>query len=163
MAKGGEFIMTGLKELDRELDKLDRKTRNKVARAALSKGASIGAKAVKKEIPSLAKSVRKSIGHSVKKGRNGVTEAKFGAAGKRKSSLKRNKSHSGGVGISKQNVHWYLLGTSVRSHKSGKSVGSMPAQGAVTKGASRATPAIKTGMIERAKTVLAKEVTKRAG
>lgn len=162
MARKPEFIVTGIKELDKELDRLERKTRNRVARGALSKGAQIGAKAVKAEIPSLQKSVRKAIGHSTKKGRDGITVAKFGTAGKRTSSLKRGKKHSGGVGISKQNIHWYLMGTKERHHKSGKSTGKMPAVDAVQRGAKKAMPAIKAGMVERAKQILEKEVAKRA-
>lgn len=155
-----EFIVTGIKELDRELEKLDRKTRNKVARSALSKGASVGAKAVKKEIPSLQKSVRKAIGHSTKKRQGAVTVAQFGTTGKRTGSVKRARSKSGGVGISKWNIHWYLMGTANRKHKKGKPTGRMPAADAVTKGAIKALPEIKSEMVKRAKVVLEREALK---
>lgn len=158
-----EFIVTGVKELDKQLKKLDRKTNNKVARAALSKGASVGAKAVKKEIPSLQKSARKAIGHSTKKRSGAVTVAQFGTTGKRTASTKKAKSPSGGVGISKYNIHWYLMGTKDRYHKNGRFTGRMPANDAVASGAKKAKPQIKKAMIERAKAVLAKEVAKRGG
>ena len=159
-----EFILTGITELDKELDKLDRKTRNKVARSSLRKGASIGAKAVKKEIPSTQKSARKAIGHSVKKDKNGITPAKFGTAGKRAASIKRKKNHSGGVGISKYNIHWLLMGTAERKQKkTGKSTGKMTGLDAVSKAAKSASVQIKAGMIEQAKTTLKKEIAKRGG
>lgn len=158
-----EFIMTGIKSLDKKLDQLDRKTRNRVARSALSKGASVGAKAVKKEIPSLQKDVRKAIGHSTKKRKSSdfVTVSQFGTTGKRSASVKKKRSASGGVGISKENVHWYLMGTKKRFHKSGKSTGKMPAHNVVAKGAKKAKRSIIKAMKDRAKAVLMKEVAKR--
>lgn len=157
-----EFILTGIKELDKELNRLDRKVSNKVARSTLRKGGSIGAKAVRKEIPSLQKSARKAIGHSVKKGKAGITEAKIGTTGKRTSSSKRTKKHSGGVGITKNNIHWYLLGTAKRRHKSGKNTGAMPGNDAVSKGILKSRSAMKAGMIKQAEKTLAKEVSKSA-
>jgi hypothetical protein len=159
-----EFIVTGIPELDKELDRLDRKVRNRVARSALAKGASIGAKAVKAEIPSLLKSVKRSIGTSVKKGKDGITIAKFGTVGKRKASFKRNKEHSAGVGISKQNAHWFFMGTAKRTQKkTGRVTGKMPSNDAVSRGAKAAMPAIKAGVTKRAKERLAKEIAKRGG
>lgn len=162
--KQTEFIVTGIPELDKELDRLDRKVRNKVARSALAKGASIGAKAVKKEIPSLLKSVKRSIGTSVKKGKEGITIAKFGTVGKRKASFKRSKGHSGGVGISKKNAHWFFMGTTSRTQKkTGRPTGAMPSNDAVRAGARKAMPAIKAGITSKAKERLLKEAQKLGG
>ncbi len=157
-----EFILTGVKQLDRHLKNLERKTGNRIARGALSKGAQIGSKAVKKEIPSRQKSARKAIGWTVKKNKQKVTEAKFGTVGKRSASLKRGKKHSGGVGISKRNIHWLILGTGERTQKkTGKSVGKMKGVDYVGRGAQKAKKAITQGIVQRSKELLFKEVEKR--
>ena len=120
-----ERIVTGHKAIDRRLRHLARKSANKAARAGLNKGVRIGAKELKKAVPSRLKSVRATIGSSVKKSKKtGVTVAKFGfAVGKSRRKKAAKRSTIAGVGISRQNVHWWVLGT---SHRSGR--GKMPPQ-----------------------------------
>ena len=154
------MILTGIPELDKTLSTLRKTTANKVARAALRKGASIGAKAVKREIPSLQKNARKAIGHSVKRSKvSGQTVAMFGTAGKRSAS---KKHQSKGVGISSANIHWLLLGTKERSHKSGKATGEMPGSDAVSKGANKSKQEMFSGMTSQAEKTLLREVSKIA-
>ena len=154
------MIMTGILELDTTLSTLRKTTANKVARAALRKGASIGAKAVKKEIPSLQKNARKAIGHSVKKNKTiDQTVAMFGTAGKRSAS---KKHQSKGVGITSANIHWLLIGTKERFHKSGKSTGEMPGSDAVSRGANKSKQELFSGMVTQARITLSREVSKVA-
>lgn len=119
MAKFQERILTGDKALDRKLKFLERKAANRASRAGLGRGARVAAKAIKQEIPSSAKGIRRSIGSYVKKASRGaargITEAKagfsVGSAAKRAASIEKNRGGKPGVGISTQNVHWWVLGT----------------------------------------------------
>lgn len=151
-----ERVLTGDKALDRRLKSLERKAANRAARAGLWKGARLAARLIKKEVPAKQKSVRRSIGSSVKKDRSKVTKAKAGAAvGRaRKTSIAKAKSRDAsrsGVGISAQNIHWFIMGTDNRTQNTtGRSTGSMPphpmVKNAMQGGGSRAVvAAIKEG------------------
>lgn len=87
-------------------------------------------KDIKEQIPgSKLASVRKAVGSKVKSG-DGKIEAKVGfGVGKRSKTPKRSKASiaRGGVGMSKQNIHWYVLGTKDRTTKKGWRRGRMPA------------------------------------
>ncbi len=150
-------IITGVSSIDRKLKKFKASPANRIARAGLRKGASLAAKQIKKEVPAKLKTVRASIGSSVKTKKGNVT-AKVGAAvGKRRSKPKRTTKT--GVGISDRNIHWWVLGTDRRRKKStGQNVGKMSANGVVKKGF--AGHAVRLAIIEGAKKQMKKETEK---
>lgn len=154
-----ERIVTGVKELDRKLKLLDRKAANRAARAGLNKGARLSAKKIKAEIPSKQKSIRKAIGSSgAKKQANGITTAKAGAGvGKRTKAVDR--ANKPGVGISKQNIHWWVLGTNQRTRKGGGSTGAMPPHPIVKRAVGSGVDII-AAIKEGTMTQFAKEVAK---
>ncbi len=137
-----ERIVTGLKEIDQALKQLERKAANRIVRAGLRKGARLAAKQIKAKVPSRYKNIRKSVGFTVRKAKGGpskgITEAKagfgVGTASQRAKSIPlspRARGKKPGVGISAQNVHWWVLGTDDRYTKKKKPIkyrGSMPAQ-----------------------------------
>jgi hypothetical protein len=80
---------------------------------------------------------RKSIGSrygKAKGGRDrGIVQAKVGYAVGKKRGTTLGEHHSRGVGMSVENVHWFVFGvqdfgTTERHHKSGHSTGKMPAR-----------------------------------
>lgn len=156
-----ERIVTGVRKIDRKLKKLPRRPANRVARAGLTKGARLAAKLIKGKIPSRLKSVRAAIGHSVKKSKDGVTKAKAGAAvGKSRRKKPPKKSSSKGVGISRNNVHWWLLGTTERHHKSGRGTGKMPANGVVKQAMAGGLIQVRQAIIDGAAKKMKSELVK---
>jgi hypothetical protein len=128
--KSSYRILTGDEELDKSLTVLRVSIANKVAKAALSAGVKLGAKKAKLLVPAKHKTVRSSIRGYVKtkKGKTGkYTVAKYGACGKPKKDVARGSTK--GVGISSQNIHWWILGTDDRYNKTKKPryTGQMPA------------------------------------
>lgn len=125
----GERILTGDKEIDRKLKFLERRAANRAARAGLAAGGRVLVKAIKQEVPSHLRTVKKAFGSRVKKDkRAGVTQAKAGAAvGKRPRGKPAKRSSAAGVGISRRNIHWWILGTGPRTQKkTGRATGRMP-------------------------------------
>lgn len=99
--------------------------------AGFREGAKIGTKEVKKQI-TLAK-IRKYIGwRAMKVSESKEASVKIGASvgkkGPKFHSFKGEKRGKPGVGISKQNIHWWFLGGKNRVTKSGASRGSMRPQ-----------------------------------
>lgn len=151
-------IIFGIPELDKRLEGLKIAVANRCARAGLTKGARLAAKKIKAEVPSKDKHLRKAIGSSVKKQKGGpnrgYTQAKAGAAVGRasKATEKKARGNRGGVGISAENIHWYILGTQERTvKKTGQRSGKMPAnpivQRAMASGKSQVIEAIKEGTL----------------
>jgi len=124
-----EFL-TGDKQLDRNLKILG----DKVAQKAVGSGIRAGLGEVRKGIRANTDNVsaRATIAARFKRRRKqGQTVAKVGAGvGKRK----EHSPTGGGVGISKQNAHWYFMGTKARTTRSGANRGQMPASPAVAFG-----------------------------
>ena len=131
--KAGTRLMTGVEELDKKLAQLKLGAANKIARPALTKAARLLLKKMKAGVPPDKKDMKRALGMVVdaKGGKSkNQQRAKVGAAvGKAsKSEAKRSGKNSGGVGISGQNIHWFLLGTQKRTTDSGKNTVTMPPQ-----------------------------------
>lgn len=159
-----QIVLTGDKLLDRKLQRLERRAANKIASNAIRGGLRIIVKAIKKEIPSSAKSARKAIGSRFERGKPGKpAAAKAGAGvGIKRTGVRPKSSKSGGVGISGSNIHWYILGTEGRTQKTtDRYTGVMPAEGAVRRGAIKSRQAVKTKMLELVRKGIAKEARKR--
>lgn len=169
-SKSTERIILGIPELDKLLELMKQAVANKCARAGLTKGARLGAKLVKAKVPGSQKSIRKAIGHSVKKQKSGpnrgYTSAKFGAAVGKKGGTQADRVGKDGVGISAANVHLWILGTAERTvRKTGQRAGKMPANpivvDAMASGKGAVIEAVKEGTlasIEREAQKLAKQV-----
>lgn len=170
------------KALLKKMDQLSKAAANKVGKKAITEGAKVMAKAIKKQIPSKQKSARKAIGYSFKRPRSGkyknVIFAKAGAgAGMKK--LKRRKMNltqevnrlaknagakrkKKGVGMGVSNVMWLLAGTEERSTGS-KRVGAHRAgvknRRKLTGGKVKRTGRMKkSGYVQRAQAIAGKQV-----
>lgn len=122
-------IITGVKELDRKLQRLKTSAVKRIVRSALSKQSRVVARYIKAAVPGQYKDAKKTVGSRLEKIKlAGNISAKAGfSVGKTRSKAKPKARRKGkGVGIARQNVHWLALGTKPRRHASGKSTGTMP-------------------------------------
>ena len=106
---------------------------------------------------------KKTIARRFKRKRKlGLTEAKVGAGvGPRKQqNAGGSRGSRGGVGISKNNAHWYFLGTSQRTTSNGANRGSMPANNAVALGYARSSSAAMSKVKNKTLAVIEREVAK---
>lgn len=162
------------KALLKKMDQLSKAAANKVGKKAITEGAKVMAKAIKKQIPSKQKSARKAIGYSFKRPRSGkyknVIFAKAGAgAGMKKekrqkmaAKMKESRKKRKGVGIGVSNVMWLLAGTEERSTGS-KRVGAHRAgvknRRKLTGGKVKRTGRMKkSGYVQRAQAIAGKTV-----
>lgn len=118
--------VTGDKELDAALKDLGKKA-NSIAASGVRAALNEIKKGVQSELPTR---LRRAIGSRFKKYRKGEVTAKVGGAvGKARKYAGRRPAGSGrpGVGISGQNIHWYLAGTEPRVQKTTRRpTGKMP-------------------------------------
>lgn len=125
--------ITGEKAIDRKLKRLATSGQKRVARAALGKALTVLARGIRNAIDPSQKSAKKTVGTKNKKNKQtGLHEAKVGlGVGKRTASKKQRDSKKGGVGISKENIHWLVLGTKDRTRwkTSGAPTGGSPPVG----------------------------------
>jgi len=178
------IVVTGDKKLDENLRALGEKGMNRVARSSIGKGLTVIKKAIQRAVPPIAKgaaqghqtkSIRDAIGTSIKKSKiNGQLQAKAGAAvGKKRKvvlevaaarafSRKGLGNDIGGVGVSANNVHWYILGTRPRYTKNGAYRGRMPAEGAVKRGAANSMRQANDAIIEGIRTGIVREAQRAA-
>lgn len=119
--------ITGDKRLDRKLRHLAGKAQRKVVRAGIGKGMTILSRGIRNAIPPSQKSAKKTIGRRHKKNKiTGQYEAKVGlGVGKQTKSKKQRDPSRPGVGISKANIHWLVLGTKGRHKDTGQRTGRM--------------------------------------
>lgn len=121
--------------ITKDIEKLIAKGGPAAARSGLSKGMTIIARGIRKSIPPKLKSVKKTVGQRfiTDKDKNaklpkGVFGAKVGLGVGKKTKPKQERESKPGVGIAKENIHWWELGTKERKWKtiSGQSTGKMP-------------------------------------
>jgi hypothetical protein len=154
--------ITGDKKIDRKLKRLAKSGQKRIARAALGKALTVLARGVRNAIDPKQKSAKKTVGTKNKKNKKtGIHEAKVGF-GVGKQPKKKQRGNRPGVGISKTNIHWLLLGTKNRTTEKGKSTGAMPpvGKGWLKNGLKAAEPEAFRVMQETVKTKLAQEVAK---
>jgi hypothetical protein len=122
------ITITGDKRIDRKLKRLAGSAQRRIARAGLAKQMTNLSRGIRNAIPPDQKSAKKTIGRKNKKNpKTGQHEAKVGlGVGKRTKSTKQRDPKKGGKGISKENIHWLVLGSKERRTKSGRSTGKMP-------------------------------------
>ena len=128
---GDQALINAMKEISEDM--LD-----KIAPAGIRGYLQVVAKGIKAELPAKMKDARKSIGWGFKKfnKRTGEVHAKAGVkAGMKKAkqrqlaneaaSKRRAAGKKSGVGISIQNMDWWILGTKLRSTDTGDNRGKM--------------------------------------
>lgn len=113
MVRAVEFEIHGDKDIQRRLKRLEKKGSNKAIRAGIGRMLTVVAKFIRNEVPPRYRSVKRTVGkkHKIKDGEVVVAKVGFGV-GKRS---KPSASKSRGQGISKYNIHWFVLGTKERS------------------------------------------------
>lgn len=134
----GDWVDT--KELRRELQRLAEAVPEKMMRPALGAAMTATAKRVRSAInsssasPAVKKAARKTIGKRYKKGKDGQPAVKVGFGVGKPSKRKRMGAHersvygqagaklATGVGLSANNVHWFVLGTQRRLLKKGPAI-----------------------------------------
>lgn len=111
--------VTGSKDLDRIFKHLATSGQKKIGRSILNGMLTEISRGVRNAVPPKLQSVKRTIGRVNKKNkRKNVHEAKVGfGVGKQRKSKKQRDPKKPGVGISKQNVHWLILGTKERRQK----------------------------------------------
>lgn len=127
------LLLTGFEEIDETLEQIRTKFANQIARSTMLAGARVYAKHIKRAVPPGQPEMKAAIGHSVKMAKSGhfkgKTVAKAGASvGKKGTHVDRpRRKGRPGVGIGVRNIHWWLLGTGPRRHKTtGHPTGRMP-------------------------------------
>lgn len=127
----------GLTELVDTFKRLEDKTAKSLMAAGVRASLTNVARAMRKAVNAssassgLKRAARKQVGSRFRKGgldrmgRQHAVVAKVGFAVGKKATLERAEGR--GVGISERNVHWAVLGTDERKHKSGHPTGRMPA------------------------------------
>ena len=149
-------VQTGIKEIDRKLDKLARRDANKIARSAINAGLTVLTKAIRTNLngenisPELKSAIQDTVGKRLETGpkaaKNGASaKAGFGVGKNTRAKLKRlekRKSERGerrGVGVNARNVHWFAMGTKRRITKKGHRLGSIKPVTAIKRSASAAS------------------------
>ena len=129
--------VTGFKKIDKKLKRLATTGSKRIGQAMVSSLMTEVSKGIRKAIPPKQRSVKKTLGRKLKKNpETGMHEGKVGlGVGKRTKSKKQRDPKKPGVGISKQNVHWFILGTDHRFTQNAEYTGKMP----------EAPPWVKTG------------------
>lgn len=155
-----EYV-TGDYQLDKRLEAVG----NRIARKAIASGLRAGlntvVRAIRQEVDN--QRVKKVVASRFKrKTRLGITEAKAGA-GVGKGSGSESSRGRPGVGISKQNAHWYFLGTSARFTKAGARRGRMPKSNAVSVGYAVSKQLAMSKVRNKIAEVIDKEVRKMKG
>jgi hypothetical protein len=142
--KPGTRLMTGVKELDANLQRMKLGAANKIARPALRAGGRVLLKNMKGRVPPQYKDAKRALG-MVFDAKRGVQRAKVGAGvGKSYGSVaKRSGKNTGGVGIAGKNLLWFIMGVFGRVQKStGKKTGDMkPVMPGLVKDATAASKA----------------------
>lgn len=158
--------VTGDKKLDRALSRLV-KGQKTIMRAGVNAGMKTIEKEIKAQVP---RSIKSAISARFKKNKTThQMDAKVGGGvGKQQTKtsqsrkVKRKQRGKSGDGIAKENVHWWLMGTTRRRNKRGANRGSMPAVGfgVIRKGYARAGPRIIPEMRRKMWMELKKQVAK---
>ena len=155
-------FVTGDIELDRALEAVA----DRIATKAVTAGIRAGLGEYRKQMRAAVSNprVRKTIATRFKRRRKqGITEAKAGAGVGKHKTTKSGSRGRPGVGISKQNAHWYFLGTSQRQTKDGANRGRMPPHGGIRQGSIAARGTAMSVIRKKVRDVMFKEVKKLKG
>jgi hypothetical protein len=157
----------GLDQILRKLSYLETKGADKVLSAMIRGQLNAIEKQMKKDTDSKVKEGRKGVRSRFKnKKKKNWIQAKvgFGVGKKKKNAPKfvRKGNKRGGVGISAQNIHWWVAGTKSRQTKRNADRGAMPSMqpGLAAIAATKSRGKQNAEMIKRGALALEKEVVK---
>jgi hypothetical protein len=167
---GGE-VVEGLDLLLKKMSVLENKSAEKILGAMVRAKLNVIGKQMKKDTSNKVKEGRKGVRarwkHKINKN---MIKALVGfGVGKRKKNepkkANRQGNKRGGVGISAQNIHWWVAGTEQRETRYGSDRGTMPAMqpGLAAQAATNSRGQQNKYMIERGALMLKKELSKLEG
>lgn len=167
---GGE-VVEGLDLLLKKMSVLENRSAEKILGAMVRAKLNVIGKQMKKDTSKKVKEGRKGVRarwkHKINKN---MIKALVGfGVGKRKKNepkqANRQGNKRGGVGISAQNIHWWVAGTEQRETRYGSDRGQMPAMqpGLATQAARKSKGQQNKFMIERGALMLTKELSKLEG
>ena len=126
--KGIDHQLRGLRT---QLDRFDDAVRKRIVKRATKAALKVIVDGIRGKVPPRFKEVKRLIGERLVSlsGQSDIVTGIVGAGVGAASRLTdQSRTHSGGVGISGANIHWFILGTGQRTRKSGGSTGAMPPQ-----------------------------------
>jgi hypothetical protein len=167
---GGE-VVEGLDLLLKKMSVLENRSAEKILGAMVRAKLNVIGKQMKKDTSKKVKEGRKGVRarwkHKINKN---MIKALVGfGVGKRKKNepkqANRQGNKRGGVGISAQNIHWWVAGTEQRETRYGSDRGQMPAMqpGLAAQAARKSRGQQNKFMIERGALMLTKELSKLEG
>jgi len=122
------ITVDGLPEIVKRLQVVEDKLSKTVLKAAVKSGLTVVAQEMRKQIPASMVNARRAINGRVKgSGSRLVAKVGVGVGKKSNRALKERAANRPGVGISGNNLHWWVIGTAGRRTKSGAWRGAMPA------------------------------------
>lgn len=136
---GGKDVVIGEKEFRARIGNLAMHVSPRALRSGLGGALTVLAKGMRQQVnattitgtphpQSLKAGARKAIGSKVGRARAEMQgKVGFGVAKKDRSRKLSRGQSSTGLGVSAQDVHWFVLGTDERMHKSGHAVGELRA------------------------------------
>lgn len=126
-------VVMGERQVQKALEHMRVSVQNRITRSAQRTALSGLAKEIKAKLPGKYKEARRGIGSSLKKGVNGVHVGKAGVAvgirgARRRKLAERAAAQKGerkrkGVGITFNNIQWFIMGTKERRLKKGSALG----------------------------------------
>ena len=111
------FQIEGMDDIAKRLTLMNDSGSIAIMMSALRGGLNVVAQQIRKQLNSPVEHIRKTVGITVKRNRRGRITAKVGFRVGKKKDLQavRSGRNKGGVGISGQNVHWWILGAGLKS------------------------------------------------
>lgn len=103
-------VVTGQREIDRKLASLKTRKAKSITRTGVTKMMRVIVRGIKAEVPGNVKDLKRTIGYSVKTESNEIVGKAGPSVGKSRGKV-RTRTKKRGVGISRQNAHWFVLGT----------------------------------------------------
>jgi len=149
----------GVDQIVRKLRRLRDSGADKAATSATRAAARVIEKGIKDAIPGQYRDAKKAVGRRVRN-RKGKVVAKVGAGVGKRPGKAKDRTKRGGVGLSKNNIHWAILGVQDRQTKSGSNRGQHGGflAGVVQQGASNSQIRAAVAMREAAKKEIEKAV-----
>lgn len=103
--------ITGLPAIDAKLARLKGAKVRSIARTAITKSMRVIVRGIKSEVPGgTMRDLKRTVGYSVKT-KNEEVIGKAGPGVGKSRGKRRTRTKKRGVGIGKQNAHWFVLGT----------------------------------------------------
>ena len=158
--------VTGIAEIDARLNLLSSKSARAITRSSTNAGMSAFARVVRTQVSAesgissdLKRALKRTIGKRFKRRRGeDAMEAKVGLGVGKKNKPVRSDKNKGGKGVAKSNVHWFALGTKVRTTKRGRDTGRITKLRIMQRAYAPGVAASRTAMVRIAKVKLDAEV-----